>query len=350
MKLVWFRTTVIVLTVILIFTSIPSVGCGKPIESFPLKNIFDGDEAIGSERELFFRWNPKKITVRYDMTVTNRGNTTVNITTYLAQPDSYTNQEIQGPITYHSVPDGFATDRWGQTVAYYTYTLSPGHTISFSWQANATAYTVRYMVLPWKVHGVIPEDILEKYTVDDSQYQINDPYIQEIVHDVVGDTKNVLLRVMKLHKYVIDHLEYILDDRWDDAVTVLKRGNGSCSEYCYAFIALCRAAGIPARYNGSTLYKEEPPHIDTIYHRIVEIYFPNYGWVPVDVTWDDYAWLRHFYFGLHFNTLFTLTVGGGSSEYLNWSYTSWQDVSPPSEDIFVNESYTWLKWERPCAI
>lgn len=95
MKNVWFRTTVIFLTIILVFTSISSVGYGKPIDSHQLKNNSDLNETIDFKRDMFFRWNPRKITVRYDMTVTNAGNTTVNITTYLAQPDSYVNQELQ---------------------------------------------------------------------------------------------------------------------------------------------------------------------------------------------------------------------------------------------------------------
>jgi len=43
---------------------------------------------------------------------------------------------------------------------------------------------------------------------------------------------------IKLHDYVIKTLDYAID-----APPVLKRGNGSCSEYCFAYIALCRAAG-----------------------------------------------------------------------------------------------------------
>ena len=154
---------------------------------------------------------------------------------------------------------------------------------------------------------------------------------------------------MKLHRYVINNLDYVRDGRWDDAVTVLSRGNGSCSEYCFAFIALCRAAGIPARYNGGSIYKSPTPHIDTVYHRITEVYLPNYGWVPIDVTWDD-ALIKHYYFGLHVNRLFTLTIGGGPSKYLNWSYHYWQETTPSSDQIIVNKSITWLNWERPWSL
>ncbi len=341
---VW-RKGLVLGIVIFIATSIIPIEKAQLIDpsTFKEKKI---SENANFNNILSYRWNAREITVRYNMTIENEGNYTVNITTFLAQPCSLDNQEIQGPIRYEPAPDGFATDRWGQTVAYYEYILPPAQNITLSWEANATVYTVRYIIIPWRIRGVIPDDIKENYTADDSLYKINDPYIQEIVNNVVGDTKNLLLKALKLHDYVINHLDYVHDDKWDDALTVLKRGNGSCTEYCFAYIALCRAAGIPARYNGGSLYKKEPPHIDTMYHRIVEIYLPSYGWVPVDVTRDDYTWLRHFCFGLHINELFTLAVGGGSSEYLNWSYHYWQEVTPPSNEILVNKSITWLRWDR----
>ena len=327
-----------------VLTSTSASVNSEPIQS--IDSDTDSDEMMYFLRNLSLRWNPRNVKIRYDMTVKNAGNATVSITTFLAKPSTHINQELFGEPIYSPDPDGFSTDRWGQTVAYFIYTLEPNESINLTWEANAKVYTVRYILLPWKVKGDIPQNILENYTADDTKYKINDPYIKNIVQDVVGGINNILIKAIKLHDYVIDNLEYSHDGKWDDAVTALKRGNGSCSEYCFAYIALCRAAGIPARYNGGSVYKKEPPHIDTMYHRIVEIYLPSYGWVPMDVTWND-AWLRHFYFGLHINKLFTLTVGGGSSGYLNWSYHFWQNVSPPSDDILVNKSITWLQWERP---
>lgn len=293
-----------------------------------------------------FRWNPRKITIKYDMIVKNNDDKTVNITTYLAKPKSSFYQKIHGDINYNTEPDGFLIDKWGQEVAYYNYQLVPNENISFFWQLNATLYSVRYLLFPWSVRDEIPQDIMENYTCDTANYKINDPFIQDIIDKELKYTHNLLFKSLKLHKYIINNIEYVGDDRWDDAVTVLKRGNGSCSEYCYAFIALCRAAGIPARYNGGTIFKQPAPHVDTRFHRITELYFPNYGWVPIDPTWDDYK-LKHYFFGLHVNTLFTLTVGGGPSDYLNWSYHYWQDVLPYSDKISVQKSFTWEKWERP---
>ena len=44
---------------------------------------------------------------------------------------------------------------------------------------------------------------------------------------------------------------------WNTAPIVLERGNGSCSEYTFVFISMCRAAGVPARYVGSVVERGE---------------------------------------------------------------------------------------------
>ncbi len=278
------KSMAIGIVVLLVISMVPT-GLSQPLVADKHE-----DRYLNSRQKapLRFRWNAREITIQFTEHITNNGNITTNVTTYLPQPQTLYNQEIHGLIVYHPTPEGFKTDRWGQVVAYYNHILAPNESITLSWKLNATLYAVQYILLPWRVQGEIPQEIIEQYTVDDDLYKINDPYIQNIVQEVVGGEQNLLRKAKKLHNYVINHLEYVLDDAWDDAPTVLKRGNGSCSEYCSAYIALCRAAGIPARYKGGTICKKEPPYEDRVHHRIVEIYFPSYGWVPIDATYDDY--------------------------------------------------------------
>jgi transglutaminase-like putative cysteine protease len=212
---------------------------------------------------------------------------------------------------------------------------------------NATIYTLRYIVLPWMVKGEIPQEIIENYTADEDKYQINHPLIQNIVNDITANTDHLLIKSIKLYNYIKNHLEYILDDRWDDAPTVLLRGNGSCSEYCFAYIALLRAAGIPARYVGGTVLKtDDMPYVDSVFHRIVEIYLPYYGWIPVDPTWGDYMKIPLFYFGSHQNNFLILNIGGGPSEYLDWNYCHWEEWIPETDNVTVELSFTWENWKR----
>ena len=264
--------------------------------------------------------------------------------TYIANPRNLENQEIIGDIFYNPIPDGFEIDRWGQEVAIFNYTLLPNQKITLLIELNASIYTIRYFLLTWKIKGEIPKEILDKYTADDTLYKINDTYIQDIVKNVLGNTKNILFKAIKLHDYVINNLEYYNNWFWDDAVTTLQRGNGSCSDYCFAYISLCRAAGIPARYKGGTILNGKMPFVDVFFHRVVEIYLPGYGWVPIDPTLNDFQKIfRHYFFGYMSNNLFVLTVGGGSSEFLGWSYHYWHKNSSQNRNITTDCNMKWNK-------
>jgi hypothetical protein len=289
----------------------------------------------------FFRWGEKEVMIEYTEKVINPGIERVNITTYLAIPPSLVNQEIN-EIEYSPMPDEFRKDKWGQDIATYSYSLQPGETTVFSFTTKARIFNIRYLLLPFFIRGNIPEEIHNVYTVDDEKYKIYHPLIQNIVQSTVNNTTNVLIKAIRLHDYVIDTLEYALEGGWDDAPTVLKRGDGSCSEYCFAYISLCRAAGIPARYKGGTYLGEDPPHTDEIFHRMVEIYLPGYGWIPVDMTFNEWI-LHHYAFGAHTNKFFGLMIGGGSSEFLDWSYKSYH-IYPPGYRIRTYSSATWYEW------
>lgn len=92
---------------------------------------------------------------------------------------------------------------------------------------------------------------------------------------------------------IIDYIhEYY--DYWKDGAIVEYDGKGAlwtamttigrCSELSYLFVALCRAAGVPAReLRGLTFQWDEG---EPGYHQWAEVYLDGTGWVPVDPTWN----------------------------------------------------------------
>ncbi|MFZ5434466.1 MAG: transglutaminase-like domain-containing protein, partial [Calditrichota bacterium] len=109
---------------------------------------------------------------------------------------------------------------------------------------------------------------------------------------------------------------------WNVAPQVLTRGNGSCSEYTFLFIAMCRAAGIPARYVGSVVVRGDDASTDEYFHRWSQVYLPGYGWIHVDPQGGDKEKPADVAesIGVVENIFLITTEGGGASEYLDWSY------------------------------
>ncbi len=68
-----------------------------------------------------------------------------------------------------------------------------------------------------------------------------------------------------------------------DVCQLLKNPGGKCTDISSVFIALCRAAGVPAReIFGLRLGKKPTEDITTWQHCWAEFYLPGYGWVPAD--------------------------------------------------------------------
>ena len=266
--------------------------------------------------------------VEYDWTLYNYGPGEVrDLIVNLAIPERLPNQELLSEIRYSTPPTKTVTDRWGQPCAVFELGGVPaGSRQPVSYTVNARISAIRYLIDPVKTGTLddIPQEIRKAYTVDGSRYRITTPYIQDTAKKIVGDEQSPYWIARKIFNFMIESLEYEMVGGWDVPEVVLKRGTGSCSEYTFAFIALCRAAGLPARYQGSVVVRGDDASIDEAFHRWAEIYLPNYGWVPVDANRGDKKAPADQARGIGelANRFLITTRGGGDSEYLGWSYNS----------------------------
>ncbi len=242
-----------------------------------------------------------------------------------AVPVDRPNQKILGPIAYSPQPSRFAKDRWGQEIAVFHFeALKPPQFVEASMKVSLETSAIRYFIYPDDVGTDIPADIKKLYLVDEIKYDIANPFIQGVVRDVVGSETNPYWKARKLFQYVIANMEYLMVGGWNTAPTVLQRGNGSCSEYSFSYIALCRAAGVPARYVGALVVRGDDASYDDVFHRWCEVYLPGYGWVPVDANAGDRELPAEqaAAFGGIANRFLVTTAGGGASEYLDWNYNA----------------------------
>jgi transglutaminase-like putative cysteine protease len=280
------------------------------------------------DKETFARWEEKEELLDYTNQVRNYGPGVVkDLDVYLAVPENLPNQELISEIEYSPQPTDFLTDKWGQKVAHYKFqNLEATKFVSVGMKVKTRLFNVRYFIFPDRVGALkdIPKEIKDKFLADDAKYSVKDPFIQQSTKEAIGDETNPYWIARKIFNYVIDRIEYERVGGWNIAPTVLKRGTGSCSEYTFVYIAMCRAAGLPARYVGSVVIRGDDASDDEVFHRWVEIYLPNYGWIPVDPSGGDYAepGQQASAIGNLRNRYLITTTGGGGSEYLEWSYNS----------------------------
>ena len=261
---------------------------------------------------------------------------------YITIPGDLNSQEIIGDISFDPEPAGILEDRWGQPVAHFHYeNLVGGQFVSPTMTVKARLYSNEYHIFPERVGSLdeIPREIAEMYLADGEKYQLDHPAIRKAVDEAIGDEKRPYWMARGISRHIVDRVTYKAEGGWDRAATVLERGTGSCSESAFVFIAMCRAAGLPARYAGAISSGGEDAGFDDEFHRWNELYLPGYGWIPWDVSGGRIV------IGQLANRYLITTIGGGESEYMDYRYnfnTRWTSMSSGKCRIYSDGYGEWV--------
>jgi transglutaminase-like putative cysteine protease len=141
-----------------------------------------------------------------------------------------------------------------------------------------------------------------KYLNPDNMVPKNEDF-RRIAEEVVKGKKGDLMRARALYDHVIDRLRYMkYGTGWGkgDAIYACNARSGNCTDFHAYFIALARAAGIPARFAiGAAIPSERNDGGIDGYHCWAE-FFADGKWWPVDISeGDKYSNLATYYFGHH---------------------------------------------------
>ncbi len=294
--------------------------------------IFVGDYQEGKifalkiPSEKLSRTNERYADIIYTQEFKNLGpDEAEELDVFIPIPETRDSQVIES-FDFEPKPKEILNDRDGMKVAHFKFErLKPFKNIDIVMKVRAKIYEVYYFVDPDKVGlSEIPADIKEKFLSNDEKYDYENPFIKNALKEAVGEEKNPYWIARKIFKYVGKKLSYELAGGWDIAPTVLKRGTGSCSEYTFVYMSMCRAMGIPTRYVGAIVVRGDDASFDDVFHRWVEIYLPGYGWIPVDPQAGDKPTPAEqgYYFAHLSNRFLITTYSGGGSPYLDWTYNS----------------------------
>ncbi len=116
------------------------------------------------------------------------------------------------------------------------------------------------------------------------------PFIRSLAEEIKGDETNPLLLAWRAYEYVTTHVtysymrEYLCIENIPEFA--LLQGRGDCGVMALAFIALCRAMGVPARWQSGSHCR--PTGIGS--HDWAQFYVAPWGWLHADISFGEGAY------------------------------------------------------------
>lgn len=162
--------------------------------------------------------------------------------------------------------------------------------------------TLQYLLAPAPPScsgSFLNDSLLAQYLQPSSKIESDHPFIISKAAKITAGALCDEEKARRIYASVLDHMTYNLDSphRNQGALSALQNGSGVCEDYASLFVALSRAAGIPARQvygyadPGATgeIWKLAPGQAFSLRgcrHSWAEIYLAGRGWLPVDPTME----------------------------------------------------------------
>jgi len=113
-----------------------------------------------------------------------------------------------------------------------------------------------------------------------------DGTVKKLADSITQKKKTVLEKARAIYDWTVENMYRDPDTIGcgkGDVCLLLNRPGGKCTDISSVYIALCRAAGVPAREIFSLrLGKKADEDVTTWQHCWAEFFLPGYGWVTVD--------------------------------------------------------------------
>jgi hypothetical protein len=115
--------------------------------------------------------------------------------------------------------------------------------------------------------------------------QCDDAKLIVLAKRLVGPEKDPVKAATRLARWVYGYLDKSYSSTADNALAVLERQAGDCTEHTLLFVALARAVGLPAREVGGLAFVQARKPLFG-WHAWAEFH-DGRQWVSVDATWDQ---------------------------------------------------------------
>jgi len=222
------------------------------------------------------------VTVAVDLTVHQSGEPA---RLWLPYPVSDRDQAITAiRLGGDFVNSGVYTDPVHGTPILYAEWLEEAASRKLTLAFNVTRREIRLDRLPELEPKWHPADYAE-YLQGTSLGPV-DGEVKKLADKITKGKKTVLARARTIYDWTVDNMYRDPATRGcgtGNVCVLLLEPGGKCTDISSVFVALCRAAGVPAReIFGLRLGKQAAEDVTAWQHCWAEFFLPGTGWVPVD--------------------------------------------------------------------
>jgi transglutaminase-like putative cysteine protease len=135
-------------------------------------------------------------------------------------------------------------------------------------------------VRPYDVHS----QLYREYTAERPPHIVFTAEVKTLAQEIVGDETNPLEKALRVFRWVSANIPWCAEMEYSIIQNLSGKGlaarRGDCGVQGMTFITLCRAAGVPARWQSG--WQTKPG--DWNMHDWSEVYIEPWGWLPVDAS------------------------------------------------------------------
>lgn len=202
------------------------------------------------------------------------------------------------PDAVDSTPMSGAPQR---TVYFEKKVTDPKHEEKFAIDFEYDSYAYYPKLDDAKVQP-LPAGFDQGYLAERPPHIVFSPEIRKAVAEAVGDETNPLAKARKIFHWINEHVRYAYEDEYCTIPSFSQKmitcRKGDCGIHGTLFITMCRAAGVPARWQSGW----ETKVVGWTMHDWAEFYVAPWGWLPADQSYgvqkaSSDPKIRDFYIG-----------------------------------------------------
>ena len=168
---------------------------------------------------------------------------------------------------------------------YMEKTAEAGKPTVFSYTFSFTGYNEWYDVSPEDCKPYdTASDLYRTYTAERKTHIVFTDRIRALADSLTAGETNPYLKARNIYRWIAETYPWASAREYSTLenipMYVLENGHGDCGQVGLLLVTLCRAAGIPARWQSGWML--HPGAVNM--HDWSEIYYEGIGWVPTDVS------------------------------------------------------------------